>query len=1434
MGRPSTALPTGRVSATGGLLPLSAVEVYRVDESRVPVLFSRSDVKAACAAAKRGGPDAALASLHASPRAVRLLHGPAHLGKLGLAGALPLQGAPEAADDDGPSAEAAGLVAPASPAAADASSAEPALTSASSGGGEARLPALGEVEGALSASRGDLAAALDLLALDPRVLARAALWRCTARVAEALGPSAAQAFSAAARGAGPGGSSGEAVARALAHANAAGEEAAHAAVAAAQAAANEAAEAAAAAKAAAAAAAAAVDAAAATPAVAAAPLPVAPLPVLMPAAVDPAAAVAAALLAARRSGDADLAQRLAIGFAPAPLDVASLCPRAAAEAAAKLAKGHRGKGSRRPPSGSPAKAAQSSQVGHFSPPNGSGSGSGRPGSRGSGSEDCEDGEEAAAARRFDAIAAAVARACRVADYASQQLLLPPRAADLRLQRPPPLSRAAANGAAATPANDDPSLDAWATPATDGRVSSLGAICAPTPWLLEARAAVVAAVATVVAGAACGLPNEVAAQLNALWHDDALFDTDRGGAGGEAAPELSHADFQASAALERQARLAEARSDLAGLLPNWLLDAAVSRAVVREATAEHSYRPRVGAGKEGGKAAAAAAQAAAAAAEAAAAAQAAEAESAKGGKKGGKAAPAPKGGKGETPEPSAASAAASAASSGYAFAVPPGPRTRAPPCPARPWPPPASEEDAAVASARADNATADGELPAEEAAAQAQAQAERAALQAAGPAVAVGGGPGCAAAVRWRYVVCEAARALVCDDAALLTLVGGRKVQRLLAPALPFTQLPTPLLRAAGDLAGGNVRNAAALLARDGQVLAGGWADGEAPLARLLLALTGASSDSGNGDAGVLRGASGEGDGPPTPMLSPKDFWAGGGGGGDSDDDDRLGPLLLEGSAPPGHVSPFALELTSSPAPPRMTLQRQPSATGRSVKPAHGGWTVDLLLEAADRGAAPSPAASHTKSGGNKAPKALGAAGSAPVRQLLPALRARATWLSATLAVPISEPDLVLALLQASAGLTHYCALPCPPHLEAAQAAAAQNAAAAAAQAAEAGRAGDAAAHDAPHGGLLPPRLAASNAGPAYDGGAGPSAAAACDVHCAVAFERLYALPQVAAGTSLATRGAVAYQRKLDLARVVPEADAARLARLATGSASGNASGKASGSSSSGGGKRASGAAKPAAPSAQAQVAADSPVPLMAAMSERFEVSVPRLGWWCVGSSARPLASVRGRLVFGAAAADAFLGAAPYSGSLASSSGGGLRQTADSSQVGSVGEASSGQPAGGKARSQAPAGSGNYAADTAAFFANSRAFFDPSLPAPQPPPPHSLAARAQLLASRLTVVTAVRRGSKADDASAPSRANSGSGAWASPPGALGVVAPGLDEVVVCFAAEALAGAAAWVEVRMDAAPSPASSPRCLWFGPFAVPAAGGDVDVGELVCSTPQQ
>ena len=81
---------------------------------------------------------------------------------------------------------------------------------------------------------------------------------------------------------------------------------------------------------------------------------------------------------------------------------------------------------------------------------------------------------------------------------------------------------------------------------------------------------------------------------------------------------------------------------------------------------------------------------------------------------------------------------------------------------------------------------------------------------------------------------------------------------------------------------------------------------------------------------------------------------------------------------------------------------------------------------------------------------------------------------------------------------------------------------------------------------------------------------------------------------------------------------------------------------------------------------------------------------------------------------------------------------------------------------------------------------------------------------------------------------GLGAWASPPGALGVVAPGLDEVVVCFAAEALAGAAAWVEVRMDAAPSPASSPRCLWFGPFAVPAAGGDVDVGELVCSTPQQ
>jgi hypothetical protein len=130
---------------TGGRLPVAPFAVYGVDVSKVPVLFKRQDVKAAVAAHRgKWDPDAALAALHASVKALQELHGPARLTKLGLAGALPLR--------------------------------------------------TREAEEALRASRGDLAAALDLLVLDRDVRARFELWRVRSRVCEVLAPAAAKAL----------------------------------------------------------------------------------------------------------------------------------------------------------------------------------------------------------------------------------------------------------------------------------------------------------------------------------------------------------------------------------------------------------------------------------------------------------------------------------------------------------------------------------------------------------------------------------------------------------------------------------------------------------------------------------------------------------------------------------------------------------------------------------------------------------------------------------------------------------------------------------------------------------------------------------------------------------------------------------------------------------------------------------------------------------------------------------------------------------------------------------------------------------------------------------------------------------------------------------------------------------------------------------------
>jgi hypothetical protein len=1473
-GRPLTASRTGRLHVTGGRLPLSSPEVYKVDVSCVPVLFSRAVVKAACSATKRGGPDAALASLHASPRAVALLHGPTHLTKLGLAGALPLVSSQVANESN---AAGDSKFFPTSSRAATA-----ALTNSSK-----NADSSGEVEAALSASKNDLPAALDLLVLDSKVMQRAAAWRCQTRISEALGPAAALAFQASAKREG---GSGDMIARALAEAHTDGEAAAREAVAAAQAVANE--KAAAAAEVAASEGAGAAeeggDAAAASAKIA----PANSAPVVAPP-VDPEAVVAAALQAARDSGDLDLAQLLAIGFAPAMPEITTLCPRAAAvEEGGKHAKGHRAKSSSRGGgSGSPSKGKNS------------------PKARGKEIEESESLEERAAARRFEAMAFGVARARRIADRASQQLLLPPRAGDLRLQRPPPLSRpattAAAAASSAAPANDDPSLDAWAVPATDGRIASLRSICAPTPWLFEARASVVQAVAVVVAAANNGLPQEVETQLDALWHNDKLFEVVS--SGGKVQGEKGE-----------ETKVSEAKSDLAGLLPNWLLDAAVSRAVVRESTVEHVYRPppsketkKSGAGED-----------------VPAAPPVAETPTPKGGKKGAKAAPAAAAA--AAPAAAVAEPSSGAAPSGnYSFEVPPGPRIRAPPCPARPWPLLVSEEDAAVASsvAVAEQSEEDSnfEDEAATAAAQAQALADRLASTPSGPAVAPTGGPGCAAAVRWRYIVCEAVRALLCDDATVLKQVSYRKVQRLLATSLPFTRMAPELLRAAWNLAGGNVQRAAALVAKDARVLENGWLHGEAPLGRLMQTLTGAANNSSSDqDAAtnnaaaiesndVFRGAAEVND---DAALRPKDWDEGSMESGNSDDDDNddilNSPLQIEAApeaaapnTPAGGENPSAAAVAapivegaiepSSASSSRGSLRRRPSASSRSSRPPNGGWTLDALLAAADRGAqsAAAAAASITTTaltkGGKKGAKGTKSARApppiapaptlAPIRQLLPVLRARASWLSAIAGVPISDHDLVFVLLQAALGLPHYCALPCPPHLEATQqAAAAATASVGAAVTSEQEAAmptikesqgGDASVpSDAanPFPGSEPGQqpTQAPQLTPSQESGVRPSPTAVCDVQCAVAFERLYALPQVNAGTSLATRGAIAYQRKLDLARVVPEAEAAKRARDSVNksnsavASSSNVRGKGSGKAAS----RSGSTRGSLATSGQGlKSGADAAMPAMSDMSERLEVTIPRLGWWCVNECAPPPALLRGRLVFATSTVDALFGElflAPSSTNFNNINGIGGSIDFGSATVGSGGSVSSRSSAstGGDRLAQlrnknnnSPQGKGSFdggivavraqavdssnhnddhATATASFFANSRGFFDPSLPAPAPRAPQALAARANLLLSRLLVV-------------ATSNAAT-TGGFTSPPAVLGVVQTGLDEIVVCFAADALAGSSVKLEVSVDVgdlqsvgpgAITPMATQHTTPFGPYEVPTTGGEMLAGELLFPAPK-
>ena len=123
----------------------------------------------------------------------------------------------------------------------------------------------------------------------------------------------------------------------------------------------------------------------------------------------------------------------------------------------------------------------------------------------------------------------------------------------------------------------------------------------------------------------------------------------------------------------------------------------------------------------------------------------------------------------------------------------------------------------------------------------------------------------AEALRWRFVVFEAARQLLRDDTELLKGWAARRLQRLLAPQFPFAQLPPSAGAAALVLCGGDVLRAASVLSEPaawdgpaaraaggagGSASGGGFGGSAVPLRHLLVALTGGRTE---GEGPGLRG-----------------------------------------------------------------------------------------------------------------------------------------------------------------------------------------------------------------------------------------------------------------------------------------------------------------------------------------------------------------------------------------------------------------------------------------------------------------------------------------------------------------------------------------------------------------------------------------------------
>jgi len=566
------------------------------------------------------------------------------------------------------------------------------------------------------------------------------------------------------------------------------------------------------------------------------------------------------------------------------------------------------------------------------------------------------------------------------------------------------------------------------------------------------------------------------------------------------------------------------------------------------------------------------------------------------------------------------------------------------------------------------------------------------------------------------------------------------------------------LQSALDMCGGHVLKAAKLMEMSHKVNAGCWKDSGKALQDFLCTISGG----GDGDSFVAIKRNSfaiededdhghEDDAIDAPPVLKNDL----------SEDQQQGILALtngEETVPPAPSS--AGQGTPNRGPIRSGSggggggRQVASSSSHRHRPHHHHeftWSVEELLTAADKGTAFVT--------GNRMFRS-------PMRRYIQDFLDRAAWLSKIIGLNITETETLNALLEASAGVKSKCILaePTNPDIERqkeAELEAMQNSPAARLMKREESNSSS-------------PKSSPFNLVTDDSKGHTPQQAlqeAMLHIHPAVAFERLYTLPQVLAATAVPTRGLISYQRKLDLARILSATELFH---------------------------------PPPTANQIAQAASSSSVSA-SPYGEKFECTVDRLGWWCIGASPSQPAIIRGRLLFGVGVPD-LLGVQQGKMPNEHIRGGSFSSNSSHSSHSTVSNATPRQLNGGKT-----SGAVGRNSTGGAFFTNSRSFFNPSLDVPPLHVDHSLVARAKQLANALSVTCLVKM-------------NEESSEWVSPKASVGVVDPGLDSVILGFSCNVIPGTDVYISVMVGPLSKKSKPTR---FGPFKVPLDGGDVNIGDL-------